>query len=224
MTRNLKMLGLAICVVMALSAVEAPVSQAALFHKPAGEEVRLTATPDGTGTTAHQQLDVAGASITCPTVSGEALISVAENTPETVTAQNIIYPAAGSMPCKFIGQDATVSMNGCDYKYTAAAPGTPGVNAAVSVACPAGNVIHFVAPNPLCTVTVPAQSLSGVTYHNNAAKSEITVEVHVTGIAYTAIGPGCPEIGTKTNGNYTTGNVIATGESTVGNMRSVFVE
>ena len=226
MTRNLKIVGMAALACLALSAVVASAAQAAVeFHKPAGEEIRLTVTPDGAGATAHQVFDAAGASITCPDVSGETLLAAAENTSPTITAEKIQYPAAGSAACKFVGQSATVNMKECDYKFTAAAPGTPGANAAVEVKCKnAGEEIEFKVPNPVCTVTVPPQVLAGVTYHNNAAKSEVTVEAHVAGISYTAAGAGCPEVGAKVNGNYTTGNFIVTGESTAGLMRPVFVE
>ena len=54
-----------------------------------------------------------------------------------------------------------------------------------------------------------------MTFHNvtNASGSkEITVEPHISSITYTAVGSGCPETGTKTDGNYTTGNFLITGE------------
>ena len=226
MTRNLKIVGMAALACLALSVVGASAAQAALFHKEPGVETTLTVTPDGTTTTAHQVFDAAGASITCPDVSGEAVVGAAENTPATVTATNILYPRTGSAACKFVGQTATVKMTSCGFQFTAAAPGTPGTNAAVAVVCTVPkDEIHFEVPNPFCTVTIPAQTLSGVTYHNNAAKSEVTVEAHVTGIEYTASGVGCPTPGVQNNGNYTTGNFIVTAENkATGVMTPVFVE
>jgi hypothetical protein len=67
--------------------------------------------------------------------------------------------------------------------------------------------------NPFCDVVVPAQTgLSGVRYHPFNGETEVTFEPHVTGIAYTATGPGCPATGHFSNGDYTTGNVVITAE------------
>jgi hypothetical protein len=203
MMRNLKALMLAAVAALSLSAVGATAAQAAEFHSSAASTT-LKTTADGTGKAAHQVFDAAGASITC---AGVEIVSgtIAGATTSSVTVK-VKYTGA----CTFVGQAATVEMRGCDYKFNAS-----GTVDLVGANC-AAEPIRFSVPSPPCTVTVGPQSgLSSVKYNNikPGAKSEITLEPTVTGITYTATGSGCPQTGTKSDGNYTTGNVIVTGEA-----------
>jgi hypothetical protein len=197
MIRNLKALMLASMAVLAVGAMAASAANAAEFTSPNGAST-ITTTPDGTGKTAHQVFDAAGGSITCNTVHGHASIGGTGAT--SILSSSIAY----SGNCNFVGQAATVNMNGCNYRFNAS--GT------VDIVCPGTNEITFSVPSPVCDVVVPPQTgLSSVTYHSINA-NEVTIEPHVTGIKLTATGAGCPETGTFTNGNYTTGNVIITAE------------
>jgi hypothetical protein len=199
MIRNLKALMLASMAVLAVGAVAASAVQAVEFHSPEGAAT-LTAIPDGTGKTAHQVFDAAGGSITCNTVTGVA--SIGGSTASVVQLTSIVY----SGNCNFVGQTATINMNGCTYSFHA--------NGEVDIVCPAGKEITFSVPSPICDVVVPPQTgLSSVTYHPINEETEVTIESHVTGIAYAATGAGCPETGSFTNGNYTTGNLIITAEA-----------
>jgi len=220
MIRNLKALLLAAVAVMAVSAVGASAGQAAEFHSSVAE-TKLTLTTDGTGKTAHQVFDAAGASITCAGIKGEGNLAVSTATSVTI---DVTYEG----PCTFVGQEATVDMKGCDYTFTS--HGTVSLSSRTGKNC-ATEPITFSVPSPPCTVTVGSagganQNLESVTYHNitTSGVSEITVEPHVTGITYTATGSGCPETGTKTNGNYTTGNTIVTGSSAASSMVNIFWE
>jgi hypothetical protein len=214
MTSNLKVLTLTAFAVAALSAVAASAAQAVEFHKPP-EAVKLTTTPDGTGTTAHQVFDAAGASITCPGVTAEGTVAGTATTVATVETSLVEYTGE----CKFLGQKAIVEMHGCGYKFHA--------NGEVDIVCPGPNQIRFSVPSPFCEVLVPAQTgKTNVGYTNINTKTEVTVSPVVTGIRYTATGMGCPITGTQTNGQYTTGNVILTAEKDNANkeMVPIFVE
>lgn len=199
MIRNLKALMIAAVAVLAMSAMAASAAQGAVeFHSSSGAAT-LTTTPDGTGKTAHQVFDAAGGTITCNTVSGEA--SIGGSTAAAVQSTTITY----SGNCNFVGQAATVNMNGCNYNFHA--------NGEVDIVCTGSNEITFSVPSPVCDVVVPPQTgLGTVTYHNINSNTEVTLEPHVTGITYTATGAGCPTAGTFSDGNYTTGNVIITAE------------
>ncbi len=202
MTRNLKILMLAAMAVAALSAVGASSAQAAEFHCSV-EPCRITVTQDGTGKTAHQVFDVNLPKqilpITCKGVHAEATMT--KKTEASLTIENIQYTE-----CEFVGRPATVSMNGCDFLFTAAGQ--------VQVKCPEGKQITFEAEG--CVVHVPAQGpLNGITYHNlpeGGGKVEVTTSAAVKGIQAVATGAGCPEVGESKTGEYTTGNTIATGE------------
>jgi hypothetical protein len=205
MIRNLKALMLAAMAVLAMSAVAAQGAQAhtpAVFHSELSETT-ITTLPDETaGTkTAHHVFDINNntMSITCNTVTVDSVIT--ESTPTTITADNVAYNT-----CTFNGQSVTVEMHGCHYMFHA--DGRVDI-----VGCNAGEKIKFSGNN--CTVEVGEQSgLTEVTYHAGPlrnGKKTVTLEAHVTGIAYTASGTNCTETGAKTDGNYTTGNTIVTG-------------
>lgn len=108
----------------------------------------------------------------------------------------------------FVG--ATVTTTGCDkdvlFGDTIASPDTYG--GTVTYTCEAGKKIKISAGT--CEVEIGPQSgLNGVTIHNitNATpKKDITIDTHVTGLAYTVSKDGflCPLSGT---GNFTDGVV-----------------
>jgi hypothetical protein len=214
MTSNLKVLTLTAFAVLALSAMAASTAQAVTFHKPA-EAIKLTTTPDGTGTNAHQVFDAAGGSITCPGVTAEGTVAGTATTVATVETSLVEYTGE----CKFLGQKATVEMHGCNYSFHA--------NGEVDINCPFGQKIRFSVPSPFCEVTVEAQSgKTTVSYTNISGKTEVTLSPVVNNIAYDATGAGCPTPGAHTTGQYTTGNVIVTAEKDNANkeMVPIFVE
>jgi hypothetical protein len=207
MIRNLKVLLLAMTAMLALSAVGAAASQAALFHSEA-TETTLTVKTDGANNTkqSHQVFDAAGATVTCGGVAGDSLIK--EQTPTTVTAK-VTYDT----PCTFVGQSATINMGACDYAITA-----HGTVSIVGAGCEASPITVTV-PSPPCTVTISNaaganQNLESITFKNLGAGTtrEVTIEPHVTGISYSATGSGCPLTGARTDGNYTTGNALVSGD------------
>lgn len=201
MSRNLKTLLVAAMAVSAMAVFWASAAQAepaTEFTNPEGEVTTLTTTPDGSGTTAHQVFDTPAGSITCNSVSlhGEAEGTSSEEQTMAISSYN---------DCKFLGFiGVVVKPNGCDYLFEIGAPG------AVHVECPEGAEITFEAVG--CKVRVPDQDPEGgVTFHNVNGGTEITASPNVTNIKGTA--EGCPfGNGAFTNGQYTTGNTIITGE------------
>jgi hypothetical protein len=212
--RKLKMLTLAAMALAAVSAVSAASAQAIAFHAGSAP---LSITSSEAGFTAkqkHQVFDAAGASITCTSVKGTATASATEQA--TLESTLIQYPDPGETggSCTFVGQTATVTMNGCKYNFHAT--GTIDITG-----CNTGKTIEFEVPSPVCKVTVGEQSNKGtVTYTNLNSKKEVQISPLVTGISYTATGAGCPTAGSNTNGEYTTGNVIFQGAGGV----SIWVE
>ncbi len=205
MIRKLKILMLAAMAMAAVSAVGAPSVQAAEFHCSV-EPCRVTPKPDGAvGTkTSHHMFDVnlpkQVLPITCKEIQGEGTATF--KTVESLTIQNIQYQG-----CEFLGVPALVEMNGCDYLLTAAGE--------VQINCPPEKQITFGSLG--CVVHVPAQGpFKGITFHNipeEKSQNEITVSASIKGIQAVATGAGCPEVGeSKAKSEYTTGNVILTGE------------
>jgi hypothetical protein len=212
MIRSLRVPLLAAMATLAVSAVAAVGAQAQEFHTWSSETI-ITTKPDGTGKQSHHVFDVASGSMTCNNFEGE-LSMYGYKTLFWLTSRSIAY--GGS--CNFVGQSATVNMNGCDYEYVA--------NGEFAIACPFGSEITFNVPSPVCDVVIPPQTGKGtITYTNINEKTEITVSTSVTGIKYTATGAGCPTSGTFENGKYTTGNVIWQGEyESTGLQTALWVE
>jgi hypothetical protein len=201
MIRTLKALLLAVMAVTALGAIWASAAQAhtpALFHCEV-EPCTITGTKHGTGKSAHHVFDVPGnGSITCNEITFDA--TLAEKTTTTITATGVAYHG-----CTFLGQAATVNMNGCDYTLHASTQ--------VSIQCPLKNEITFEAAG--CQVHIPPQGPLNAVHYSTfkpGTVDEITVAPLVTNINGTATG-GCPAAGAFTTGEYTTGSVIATGET-----------
>jgi hypothetical protein len=204
MIRNFKAFVLASMAIMAMGAIAAQAAPAALFHSSA-QVTALTSAPDGTLKNSHHVFDAAGGSITCggPGVSFSATSS--EKTPEVLTVTANYGPSTN---CTFLGLAATVNMNGCDYLFNANGTVTLGGTGCVGVTFVVGSGVSE------CHVEVTPQTLpNAVTYKNNEAKTEVTVETHATGIKYHAKGPNCPLTGTREDGNYTTGNTWIKGEN-----------
>ena len=220
MIRNLKALILAALAVAALGAVMASAAQAApKFTVPGAAEnaeTTLTVLKDGTTKTAHQVFDIWNSkmeeekTITCNEATGDATVKGASQT----AILSITPGFSGS--CQFLGQEVTVENKGCNFEFTAL--GLLHIRSESEVAgkkCKHGeSPIVFQTKAPLeCKVEVAEQTVEGITYHN-LADGTITLNVPEAGAAkltYNATGKDCP-FGTLSNGNFTTGNVIITGE------------
>ncbi len=206
MIRNLRVLGLAVMAVLAVSALWASVAAA---HTPATFTSKSTNTTLTAEQENNQLFQAGGQQITCKEARFEATTSNQEVQEVTFQPKETTAKAGevGYGACTF-GVKVQVKMNGCDYLFTA--------NNQVHIQCPAGKEIEFEGSfiGIKCLVKIPAQGpRSLVTYKNigTGTTEEITVEANVQGITYTAQGSGCKEQGEKQNGVYT-GNAVATGE------------
>jgi hypothetical protein len=224
MIRSLKILVLAALAVTAFAAVNASGAQAAeeLFHCSVAP-CTYTAKQDGTGTTGHHVFQIkqetGGAikgSFTCKEFSGEGTAS--SKTVSEITLEKLVYSN-----CTIAGSAVTVDTEECHYLFFSA-------GGKVSVQCPAGKSIKLTVEGG-CVVSIPGtvgpparnQNLTGVKYHNigAGATTEVTAEVNVTMITGTA-NAACKALlgfeGEFTDGEYTTGNTLITGETTPGVM------
>jgi len=212
MIRNLKVLLAAAMAVGVLGALSASGAQAAEFHCSV-EPCRVTVKPDGTGKTAHQVITIKVGSqtfsTTCNTITGEGTSST--KTFKELTLTNIV-----GAECSIQGEAANLTMNGCHYlmKVTGASTGS------LTIICPAGKQIEAGTNGGSgCIYNIPAQGpLNGFKFHNNEAKTEITVETSITGMAVT-INNKCYGIKEgPAEAEFTTGNTILTSETDPGGV------
>jgi hypothetical protein len=213
MIRGLKILTGVALAVAAFGAISASGAQAAKFHCSVSP-CRLTLRPDGTGTTAHHVLIIKkgpfSASFTCKKLEGEAVLEVKEAT--SAKFNNIAYKE-----CSVAGSASTIDTAGCGYKIFSESE-------QVNLECESGKDIQItVGP---CTITIQGQILTGVRSHNIGKESEttteITTEVLLKGISG-SVGASCKgvlgfENEAFTEGEYTTGNTIVTGETSPGGV------
>jgi len=201
MTSKLKVLLLATMAMTAMTAFSVASAQAfTKFTNPEGGNTTITSTPDSTGRTAHHVFDTPAGAITCSTADFKGTTSASETTEETITFEYT--------NCTFDSLGTTLQPNGCDYVFH--------VNGAVDIKCSTGSEISYAVES--CRIKIPAQTglsgasgTAGITYTNINSSTEITATASVVSIHGTA--SGCPSgNGVFTNGEYTTGNTILTGE------------
>jgi hypothetical protein len=193
MTRNLKVLGLALVAVFAMSAVVSSAAQAK-FHTlttfPTTESVIFTGSALAT-----QEFAVGSkATVKCSEVSLEKA-SVNTDKSTSITAYPLYNKTENTCEVSPFGK-GTVHMNGCYYTFTSETD----VNglAEVHVVCPPEKVIEITGPAG-CTIKVGTQTVRGVKYANKGeGETGMYIEVtpEVTGIAYTSTG-ACQLIGIK---------------------------
>jgi hypothetical protein len=218
MIRNLKVLLLAALAVTAFGAVTASGASAATFTSESAETT-LTALPDGTGKTAHHVFDirkepgVGVLSITCNEFTGDATVTGTSFTQATTTphwGKNVA--GVFKTECNFAGQEVEVNTGACDLLFTA--DGTIHIQTDTNLVgeCKHGKQpITFNNTTLNCHVEVGEQTVSGVKYHN-LPDGTVTLEANELAVQYNATGVGCP-YGTLSNGQFTTGNTIVTGEN-----------
>ena len=215
MIRNLKVLLLAALAVTAVGAIGA--SSASANHATAERFTNLTSAtstvgttePDGAvgSTTAHQVFDSPNGAITCNSVDLKGTVG-AEIEPKEIILEEEEANKIGFTECKFLGQTATVKLEGCKFTFT---PHD------VSVTGCAGKEITFSAGG--CTVKIPEQGpfKEAVKYENLGAGGNdmyVTAEVATKAeIKGSSSGAGCVVTGAFSNGQYTTGNTLLKGWS-----------
>jgi hypothetical protein len=226
MTRNLKLLGLALIAVFATSAVTTSVASADTFTTEGGVSVFVTGKQTGAGdvltTTAGtakcKEIIYAGAGIP----SGSTTFSIFPNYPEKT---------GGVQNCTAFGFPAVVNPNGCTFLFHigAATTGT------MDIVCAAGKEFTITASAGLttkCVVHIPAQTgLGTITYKNSGSGStrEVEIAINISTLKYAhtsakaeASGLGSCTAGSATNGSYV-GSFNLTGETSGGTHIGIFL-
>lgn len=201
MTRNLKVLGLALAAMLTMGIAVASAS-AAEFHT---ETAPTTLT--GTQTTTNTFVTDSG-TIHCKSAAFEGTVSTVTTTTVVVTPEYKECQSTG-----FIEAGVTVDHNGCKYSITS--------HGVVTVTgCTNANK-SIVVTAPFCTIEITEatnKALSPVTFKNVGAGTtrEIEVVSAINNISYHESGFACKNNGAKnTTGGTYSGTVKVTGENPV---------
>jgi hypothetical protein len=207
MIRNLKVLGLALAAVFAMSAVVASAASATVtFHSPV-EPTYLT----GEQHASNDVFNTDAGEVTCSHATYVGKVAA-----KTTSTAEVTPSYSGCHLIFIFTFNVTVDHNGCTYLFHVD-PALENGNAegSVDIVCPAGKVIEVTAPG--CTVTVPPQTgLRKITFTNagTANAMDITVDVNLTAITYeehNTSGSTCASSTTHTtNGTYS-GNATVRG-------------
>ena len=198
MIRKLKVLGLALGAVFALSATMASGASAVDTFTVEGGGTAVV-----TGESANNIFEITGNGfkIECAVSRFAGTVS---NGAATATIFPTYYQTTPGTKCPTTLGNALVKMNGCDYDLTGSTTGSDGgTDATVSITCSGTNKIEIQGPLG-CTVSIPAQTPTsgGVTYTNEGAGATraVTVTATSTGITYTATN-ACTLVKINTHGN-----------------------
>jgi hypothetical protein len=185
MTRNLKVLGLALVAVMAMSAVVASAASAGTaMTKNSNYPVAISA--EQIGSENHVFTSGAGNEVKCKKASFSGTASAASS---NVT----VHPSYSE--CTAFGLAATVTTTGCDYEFTIGATigAGPNYDGTVKLVCSGTNKILIQAGAGQCEVRIGDentaagavnQSLSTVSFENKTSPEHVIVDASVTGINY----------------------------------------
>lgn len=190
MSRQLRLLGLALLAVVATSAVGATGAQAGIFTPAAFPATITGAAVEGP----HELIVNIGAMQCSPTFHAKVIEQSSELT---------VAPTYGTS-CTINGQEVHVDNNGCDFLMHAGNTlGEDAVGGFMDIVCPQGSAMDFeITSNPICHLTIPGQKgLSSLTYTNRTAAKDVDVDFNLEGITY-HLGNNCAGAGTYANGIY----------------------
>jgi hypothetical protein len=200
MIRNLKVLGIVLGAVFAMSAVMASAASATDTFTPEGGGNAVVTGEAEAGTFNKFEITGAGFKIECAKAIFNGTLS---NGASSVTIYPTYYKTTPGSRCDATVGEGVVKMNGCTYDLTGNTTGSDGgTDATIWISCPAGKVIEidFVLG---CTVKIPSQTPTsgGVTYTNGVnVKKDVTVKETITGITYTS-NASCSIFGIQPHGN-----------------------
>ncbi len=193
MCERIKLAGLAIAALMAVSLMGVSSASAANGELHAGASVNASAVLVG-----HQQVENVfqvtstlaegkGPKVRCAQATFEG--TVQGKAPQVTTQELTLTPTYSN--CTAFGQNATVRMNGCKYTVTGGQPEP--LTALVDIAgCTAGKKIEI--QTGICQVKVPDQSgLGHIVFENKAGPPEhVEAQATISGIAHEySAGIGC---------------------------------
>jgi hypothetical protein len=204
MIRNIKVFGLALVAVFAMSAVVASAASANAFMSEGNVTAAITANQIKGE---DHVFSVEGNKVECETAKFATSGEVASPTGEIT-----VHPTySGCTAFSFVG--ASVTTTGCDYTLKVGGLIETGkYNGKLNLTCSGSNKIVISAGPCEATVSGPQEFNSGITY-TNAAGGAVTVGANVSGIKTNKTKDGflCPFKGTgETTGTYT-GGTNATG-------------
>jgi hypothetical protein len=201
MIPKLKVLGIAIGAVFAMSAMMASAASATdTFTREGGAG---TAVLTGEAETTNEfEITGAGFRIAC---AKAVFAGTFTNGNSSVTVYPTYYETTPGTKCAATIGEAAVKMNGCTYDLSGNTTGIDGgTDATIWISCPAGKSIE-IAGALGCTIRVPSQTPTsgGVTYVNGTVggKKDVTVKATATGITYTSAGAFCGAVGIPPHGN-----------------------
>lgn len=208
--RNIKILGLMLAAMFAMSAVAATAASADEFTSEVAP-VTLTGTSESGFT---DEFTTTAGVVKCPKATYKGTQATVSTTTATVT------PDYEDQPCTGFGFPATIDVNECQYVFHI--NGGTSTEGTVDVECPAGKEITITATSAgteKCTVHVPTQtSIPGTVKFSGIGSGttrEITVDVNLTGVKYThtkGTGIGACTAGSASNGTMKA-KATVTGES-----------
>lgn len=207
MIRKVKVLGLALVAVFAMSAMVAQAASATVVNHEFASDATETIIKGTDEPGTNNVFDVNGAEVVCATSHFEGTVLGAEVDHVTV------HPTYTD--CEFFGSPATVTTTGCNYTFDSDTIDSE--HADVFVECTGTGIVIQTDP---CTIVVGEQTTEpGVTY-TNIANGDVTVKATVPDIeAHSWEGPLCfllEDEGTIT-GEYT-GEVIIEGINEANNQ------
>lgn len=228
MARNLKVLGLGLVAVLALSAVSASGAMALTPKVQVGTgDGHLDGTQIGNIVTTVG----GGRTITCETVKFSTSLAEATANVPNITA---LYEKCHSTLAG-VKVPATLTMNGCTFTIHVGATtgGTDQYAATTDIACPAEKVIEVhvykegtnanehLPENQLCGYTIGGQSGVGSSTITNITTSDMEMNMNFSGIAYKRTLGTIPNCGAAASTETRTGKVTWTGTTTAGGATTV---
>ncbi len=212
MFRNLKVLGLTLIAMLAMSAIAANAASADLLYAES-TPATLTGSQEGT-----DELRVHAGAVKCSTIKYTGTTSAFG------TSQISLTPSFSG--CTFVGLVATVNMNGCSYlfHFNFESGNTTG---STDIVCPFEKEITITAPKlgtAKCIIHIPAQFGLGVWFSGinvgSGTTREVTLKLSYNALSYSQTA-GTAETGNcatadKTFGGTYEGRALLTGENAAG--------
>jgi len=213
MSMKLKVLGLGLLAVMATSAfavMNATAETGGHFTSDVHHTTIVGAEKEG-----HKlEFTVGSSAISCTSAEYHGTISA--TTVESVT----VAPNWENCYTTPESSEFGIDENGCDFTFTIGREGQAAKHHTVHLTCPTGETIEITHAN--CTIHVPPQTLTGVTYNTvtEAGKHAITLESTVQNITTHYESGICIFLGTSQTGEMH-GSATVWGEDTNGNRVNI---
>lgn len=231
MKRNLKMLGLALVAVFALSAVAASAASADLFHT-----AKANATITSTALSNQKfQYEEEGATVECTAVHGDGSLAgtiTNDAVAQTATAVTFAPVYTGCTIPAISGSSVDVNFHSCDYLFTITPSETKGeTHVKCSTPGDAITLTVTLSGSSICTFHIGEQTPAGESDYTNGTSGghkDVTVKPTQTGIHATktndnGFGFLCGAA-SSTTGTYTGEVTVTADESGTNNQIDTWVE